>query len=151
MKTLCFQPTRWFFCLLSLPAQQALLDWLHSCWRPSPELGQEQHCREEPWPEPVVSVLHGALLLRQLLSGLERHAQGGSSHGASAAAPQAAQSLPQIPHLPPPQDPLHTSNHHAREETQWPSGQVCSRRKLQLLPSAGMGAEKCFPLPKSWG
>lgn len=41
----------------------------YSCSGARLELVQEQHCSEEPWPEPAVSILPDALLLRQLWVG----------------------------------------------------------------------------------
>lgn len=103
----CFQPTRWFFCLLSFPAQQGLLDWLTAApgqawsWCRSSTEGRAT-------AEPAVSILPGALLLRQLtvLAWTGMHRVGGSQGAPTAAPqqPQAAQSLPQtIPFASPPQ------------------------------------------------
>lgn len=154
----CFQPTRWFFCLLSFPAQQALPDWLTAAQR-KPGFSAEAALQGRPMARAcIVSILPDALLMRQLTvlawtrcTGWEALRKPQLQHHSSHRLHRASH---RPPHLLPLQEQVHISNHHAREETQWPLERadlfnLSPGRQLQLILSAGMGAEKCLPLPQS--
>lgn len=131
-----FQPTRWFFCLLSFPAQQALLDWLTAA------PGQAwSWCRTGQSLQPPPCPRHSQLWLGQGCTGW------GGSRGAPTAAPSSHRlhraSHSPSPLLPPPEQHTTPGQKPGSPGTE----QSCARRKLQLPLSAGMGQSRAWLHP----